>query len=618
MLPGGPLRLLCQLPEIQLLLDGLATSRSEQLVYGVTGSMKGLITAALAEGSRRGVLVLTAGLEAAEQVTRELGTWLGPARASLFPPLEVLPYEVTAHGGEVMAQRLAALESLRGEGHVVVAPATALMRRMVPSHVFSRYYLKLARGERCDPRELAQSLVEAGYRRVDPVESPGQFGLRGGIIDIFAPGHPQPVRLELFGQEIDGIRVFDPVTQRSTQDLTTVVVPPARELVMDQPTWAAGVARLRGDYRAFAAGFPSGGTGDRMQDRVEEVIHRWEAGSPGDGAAAYLPYFYPPASLLDYLPSGTFIVLDEIARIAGAVSDWQREMQELFAARAEQGALLPGQLAVYHTWSELAAQLKGRHLVHQCLLFKGAPGFAPQQIVGLVSRTNPLFWGQWPQLVDDLCSWKAQGRTVLITASNPERAERLADILRDAGLEVLVPGHEHLPGPGTVSIFPGNLERGFELPGMGLVVVSDADLYGRTRPRRPQRQTANRAPSLEWLDIKAGDFVVHDHHGIGKYLGVRTLEVEGVQRDYCYIKYAAADALYVPAEQIHLIQKYVGAEGHEPRLNRLGGNEWSKVRSRARSAVRKLAKELLELYAVREHAAGHAFAPDTVWQAEFE
>lgn len=618
MLPGGPLRLLRQSPEIQLILDGLATHRSEQLVYGVTGSMKGLITAALAEGSRRGVLVLTAGLEAAEQVARELDTWLGPGRASLFPPLEVLPYEVTAHGGELTSQRLAALERARGDGHVVVAPATALMRRMVPSAVFSRYYVRLARGERCDPRELARTLVEAGYRRVDPVESPGQFGLRGGIIDIFAPGHAQPVRVELFGHEIDGIRAFDPATQRSTQDLATVTVPPARELVMDRPTWEAGVARLRADCRAFAASFSSGEPGARMQERVEEVIRRCEAGSPVDGAAPYLPYFYPPASLLDYLPPGNIIVLDEIARITGVLSDWQRELQELVAARMEQGALLPGQLALYHTWTELAAQLKERHIVHQCLLFKGSPGFAPQKIVSLVSRATPLLRGQWPQLVGELHAWKAQGRTVLLTVSNPERAERITGVLRDFGLESLAVGPDRPPAPGTVSIVPGNLERGFELPGMGLVVVSDADLYGRTRPRRWQRKHAGRALALEWLDIKAGDFVVHDHHGIGQYLGVRTLEVEGVQRDYCYIKYAAADALYVPADQIHLIQKYVGAEGHEPKLNRLGGNDWSKVRSRARSAVRKLAKELLELYAVREHAAGHGFAPDTVWQAEFE
>ncbi|HAI21535.1 MAG TPA: transcription-repair coupling factor [Clostridiales bacterium UBA8153] len=618
LIPGGPLRLLCKSPEVQLLLEGLASPRSEQLVYGVAGSVKGLITAALAEGSHRGVLVLTAGLGAAEQLARELVTWLGPARVSLYPPLEVLPYEVTAYSGEVVAQRLAALERLRDEGHVLVTPATALMRRLVPSEVFSRYYHELASGDRCDPQELANSLVEAGYARVDPVDSPGQFGLRGGIVDVFAPGHPQPVRLELFGHEIDGIRAFDPVTQRSTQNLRAVTIPPARELVMDRPTRDAGVARLRADYQAFASSFPGAESRARMQDRVEEVIHRLEADSAGHGAIAYLPYFHPPASLLDYLPPSTFVVLDEIARIASELSDWQRDMRELFAARLEQGALLPGQLAVYHTWPELAAQLKKRHIVHQCLLFKGSPGFTPLKMVGLVSRANQLFWGQWPQLSDEIQSWKAQGRTILLTASNQERAERVAGVLRDAGVESLMPGHHHPPAPGTVSIVPGNLERGFTLPGLGLVVVSDADLYGRTRSRQPQKRTGDRAPALEWLDIKAGDFVVHAHHGIGKYLGVRTLEIEGVQRDYCYIKYAAADALYVPADQIHLIQKYVGAEGHEPKLNRLGGNEWSRVRSRARAAVRKLAQELLGLYALREHSAGHAFGPDTVWQAEFE
>ncbi|MEW6523961.1 MAG: transcription-repair coupling factor [Bacillota bacterium] len=612
------LNLLQQSTEIQSLLRGLAVQKGEQLVYGLAGQLKGAITAALAKGSQRSVLLVTPSLESAERTTQELGSWLGENCVSLFPSLEVLPYEVIVQSGETAAQRLLALERLKTGGHVIIAPATALMRRMVPPEVFWRYRFQLAAGHRCAPRELAGRLVEAGYERVDLVESPGQFGLRGGIMDIFTPGQPQPVRIEFFGDEIDSIRAFDPTNQRSTQVIPAVTVSPARELVMDPPTRSAGIARIRADYESLSRKFSSTEAQVRLKDRVEEVVHRLETDPGWDGAATYAPYFYSLVSLLDYLPQDAVVVIDEIARIADGLQDWQKDIQEIYAARLEQGALLPGQLEVYESWPDVVVRLKQRCIVHLCLLFKGAPGFAPDQLVSLASRPVQLFWGQWPQLVDELKRWKREGRTVLITAATEERAGRLASALREYDIEnIPSTGCEPLV-PGAVTIVPGRLERGFEVPSLGLVVVSDADVYGRTKTKRVLTTPGEKVRAMDRLDLRPGDFVVHANHGIGKYLGVRTLEIEGAQRDYLFVKYAEADALYVPTDQIHLIQKYVGAEGHEPKLNRLGGNEWSRVKTRVRESVREMARELLQLYAIRENMPGHAFPGDTTWQTEFE
>lgn len=613
------LELLCGLPEVRLLLDGMAAPR-DQLVHGLASQLKPAVAAALAAGSGRSLLLVTPNLETGQRAATELATWLGPDSVSLFPPLEVLPYEVVVESNDTAFQRIEALSRLYRPGHTLVVPATALLRRLVPPEVFRRYTIALHQGQEHGPRDLALRLTEAGYGRTDLVETPGQFSLRGGILDVFSPGEQLPVRIEFYGDQVDTIRAFDPSSQRSVEELPATRILPARELILDAVRAAEGIARLEREAQALVRKLGATPAATRLSQRLEEVGERLRNDPAWDGSATYAPYFYPElVNLLAYLPRQSLVVLDEAARLREALEDWEKDIQGIYASRLEQGQILPGQLEVYTTWDGLAADLKQYPVIHLAMLLKQTPGSEPGRVVSLPSRPVQLFQGQWPRFIDEVRRWKREGRTMVIVTSSDERQRRLAAGLSDYDLHARCVGDlAEPPLSGTITIARGMVERGFEVPALGLVLISDGDIFGRTKSRRVYRRRAAEVRPADWLDLKPGDYVVHVSHGVGKYLGVRTLEIEGAQRDYLFVKYAGADALYVPTDQINLLQKYVGAEGHEPRLNRLGGTEWARVKNRVRDSVRQLAQDLLLLYASRERVRGHAFRGDTTWQAEFE
>lgn len=610
--------------EYNSLVKSFDTGRRQQQVFGLTGSQRNLLVAALVEKVYPAALVLTAGEAEAGQVYDDLTSLLPGVRVEQFPVYELLPYHVLAHGKDVLSGRLRVLEGLcRDVPMVVVAPVEALMRRLSPPEVFVGMQMELAVGDRLDPGELARRLVAMGYERVDLVESAGHFSTRGGIVDVFPPTGDMPVRLEFFDDEVDSIRNFEVDSQRSGDKLKRLVVFPAREFVVAEEIWPVGRGAVKAEYRIQQRKLGRAGDPAALrffEEHFGRLTDMLNDGVYFQGLELFLPYFYPRAvSLLDYMPAGAPVFICEPGKIREVVQSIQRERSETYSDLLTRGKVLPGQIKGYLEWEELLGGIAGRRAVYFTFMPRQVPFIRPQNIVNFTAKSMHSFMGRTDMLAGEIRNWRRNGNAVVLLVTGEDRGRHLLESLREEKVEVYYLSHlDREVQAGSVVIAHGQLSAGFELVNARLVVITEGEVFGqRKRKRREQpRETGSRLEPF--TDLKVGDYVVHVNHGIGRYQGIVPLDIGNIRKEYLLIKYAGEDKLYVPTDQVGLLQKYLGAEAEAPKLSRLGGAEWNRVKSRVREAVRDIAQELLELYAARETVKGYAFGPDTVWQREFE
>ncbi|OAT80790.1 transcription-repair coupling factor [Desulfotomaculum copahuensis] len=619
----GLLSALRDTPEYGHLLRGLQKTPSRQLVFGLAGSQRSLVAAGLVDAAGPPVLILTPGDAEAAALADDLAVLLPGRPVYHFPVWQLLPLQVLAHGREIPARRLMVLAALcRGEKPVVVAPVEALLRRLSPPENFCRAFVHLAVGERTDLEQLLQRLVELGYERVELVEGPGQLAVRGGILDIFPLTAEMPLRIEFFDDEVDSVRSFDVDSQRSAENVGAVDIYPARELVVDEKSRSRALDVLETDYRLQLKKITKNATlevRDRLVELGETVIQQIAAGGYFPGLEQFLPYFFrDDYTLLDYLPAGALAVVDDPLRVREVAESVGRERSETYSDLLAAGRVLPGQFQGYVDWRRLYEKLDRCRTVFFSFLPRQPQFIQPQNVVSFPTRSIPSFLGRLDVLADEIRSWRRAGNAVVLLVNSAERAGHLIDSLRAAGLDAFRGDcREDEVRPGNVMVCLHSLATGFQLDTGRLVVVTEAEIFGGwQRPRRTKPRTEERLEPL--ADLKTGDYVVHVNHGIGRYKGMVSLDIGGVQKDYLLVQYAGADKLYVPTDQVGLIQKYLGAEAEAPRLSRLGGAEWSRVKGRVKEAVKEMAHELLALYAARQSLPGYAFGPDTVWQQDFE
>ncbi|MBI2878156.1 MAG: DEAD/DEAH box helicase, partial [Candidatus Rokubacteria bacterium] len=444
-----------------------------------------------------------------------------PERVLAFPPAHAAFWRGGQHREEEAERAALLARLLRGEPCWVISSPEGLRARLPAPETFRARAFPLSTGMAIDREALAERLAAAGYERVEMVAEVGQWSVRGGIVDLFSPARPTPVRLELFGDEVESLRAFDVSTQRSTGALETVTVLPLLE-AMD------------------------GGT-----------------------------------TVLEYLPASAPVAFED-----PSVLD------------PREGAL------------DLAPLLAGRTRIELSLLTGGESAY------GLDTRSVGGLRGQFRHLAAQIAAWRAEGFRVRLVAPEPQQVERLRRILQDHDLEAAPT--EELLGPEPLALLQGGASAGFECPPLSLVVLTETELFGgRRRPvRRPAYQRGSGVTAF--TDLAPGDLIVHAEHGIGRYAGLATLSVDGQEGDYLLLEYAEGDRLYLPVQRLGAIPKYVGTEGVPPRLDRLGGTSWQRVKESVRASLREMAQELLALYARRRVAEGHAVGPDAPWQHEFE
>ncbi|KKM10907.1 transcription-repair coupling factor [Clostridiales bacterium PH28_bin88] len=620
----GLIRLITATAAFRSLQAGVELRQSQQ-VYGLAGSQLTLWLAGLLQETGRPLLVVTPGLEEARRITMDLSAFLPEEEVGFLPPAEVMPYEVYARSLDLAVQRLTVMESLlAGRIRVLAMPAAAAVQPMTPPEAWRKAIFHLAAGQQVTWEDLLHRLDALGYQRSEVVEVPGQVSVRGGIVDIFPLTMDQPVRVEFFDDEVDSIRTFDPRSQRSLEALPEIAVTPVRELLLTPEALERGKAALQREYQTQLKRLEKQGRGEaarHLEEKVAGYLEQLETGAFGTGLEQFRHLFYPQApTILEYFPAPPLVVMDEPGRIKETMVQAAGEMAEMFGQLLAAGAALPSQAENPPDYDHLLKLFfRGRPLICFSLLPKQFPGISPMNIVGVTAKTMHPFLGKTNMLAEEVKNWRHSRYSVVLFAGNQERAQLIKDALWDQGVEA--PVTEDLSGqlyPGQVMITLGTLQKGFEFPQWKLVAVSDAEVFGRQKRPRPRKSFKEGTRIAAFTDLKVGDFVVHVQHGIGRYRGIEQLEVGGVQKDYLLVQYSGEDRLYVPTDQVSMIQKYVGAEGHVPKLNRLGGNEWARAKKRVQESVEAMAEELLALYAAREAMPGYAFSPDTVWQRDFE
>ena len=535
-------------------------------------------------------------------------------------PVHVMPAEdqlflrFEARNHDRMIDRLQAMHALLTDPDcIVVAPASAAIKKTLPHRIFASKRLTIAMGEEHFLIDLKKALTELGYERMSLVEGRGEFSIRGGILDVFPPEADNPYRVEFFDTEVDSIRSFDIDTQRSLGNLKSIEIGPAEQMLLEQSVFAEASKRVERLYTAQIRRLAKKGedyadAAHRLEKRRDELKEYIDQQANVQLLENYIHYFYDETEYLwDYLEDGDLFV-DDPARISDILDARSKELAADFQVMLERGEIVPDDMKI----------LSGRDDFQKCYAYpsvcllmpfpktvRGIDSYA--EIRNIQSNQMMNFSGHMDLLENELLDFVRKGYTIYLTCARKERRQNLTEFTDRLGIREKI-------------IFrDGNLSSGMVFPQEKLCYISDNDIFGERKTRRKRRHPGSGGKQIEsFTDLTVGDYVVHENHGIGKFLGIEPLDIQGEKKDYLKIRYAGNDLLYVPVEQFDIVQKYIGAEGVAPKMNKLSGLEWKATKARARAAIAEMTEELIRLYADREMAKGHAFGEDTVWQRDFE
>lgn len=607
------------IPEYRSLLAAIDNGACPAAFSGLSAVHRAHFAAGIRQELGRPVVVVCADEGEAERMARDLAALSGEAVRTLSAR------EFTFHNAAVVSRqyehrRLSTLRALAaGECPLLVCTVESILQRTIPKTLLTQAAQVVRMGERHDLGELAGTLAAAGYTRCEQVEGVGQFALRGGILDFFSPAHPKPVRVEFFGDEIDAMGLFDPDTQRRIENLGAAEILPAAE-VLPQFTPGGYGGLLEGLDRLISQAKRRKGS-ETLVQTLEEDRERLAAGTAFPAMDRYIALIYPVmATAADYFPEDAVVVLSESPRVAERGKSYLWQLGEDAKALMERGELA-GELADFaRTFEELTEVLADWPVCYLDAFTSSRYPQRPRTLLNLLTKQLPSYGASLETAVSDLAHYVSDGFRTVVLVSSEQRALNLQALLREQKMTTAVDFQLHeLPGYGKAVIAVGGLTAGMEYPvGRFAVLTEGQSLLGKKRRSKP---VTNRQKLGSYADLSPGDLVVHEHHGVGRFLEMTKMTVDGVQKDYVKIAYAGADVLYVPATQLDLVSKYIGSgeDAQETRkLSRLGGTDWEKAKTRAKKAVKDLAKGLIQLYAERQRQPGFAFSPDSPWMKEFE
>ena len=651
--------------------------------YGPDDTQRAHLLAALARRLDRPLLIMTPNDMSGQRLTEDLNVLLG-GRAALLPARDISFLRTAASSRELTMRRIEALgRAATGDLRALVVPVDAMLHRLIAPERFMQHVIQIDKSMRLNPTDLIDRLVAAGYERVQIVESRGQCALRGGILDVYPVGEANALRIEFFDDEIDSLRSFDVMTQRSISNRDSACLYPASEMLMEesevlraaheldlllrseQPgkekqeyrqkqierefdlmpfedflelTYADGddedalpeftdlIAAPKKQKPKKPAAKPAKRTTaeklaparTKLERNFSGMLDALETGRTVDGMEALLPVLLKlSATPIDYLKAPV-IVFEQTERLRERCENRLLEFNELFQTALERGEALPAQGELLLSYDQVLSRADGETVLLANTFMRTEQDFRPKALFKFEGRSATGYQGNVKELARDIGRWKKDGWRIALLAGGAARGQRLEKAL--AGQEQAVPYLDALPAslePGKPVVLPAGLNKGFLYPEARFVVVAESDIFGINRQK--SRARANSGEKLAaFTDLKVGDYVVHENHGIGQYMGTVRLASDGTYRDFLHIRYSGSDKLYVPTDQLDRVQKYIGSEGQAPKLNKLSGGEWQRQKGRVKASIQQIAGELLKLYAHREHTPGHAFDPDTPWQREFE
>ncbi len=577
----GLLQLVSEMPAYRRLAADLRQRKDS--IGVVLDAAKPYLVAALYRELGLPVLVITAQPENGRRLQEQISAWCGSDRVRIFPEPDALPYQRVVSDASTELERIQVLSAftvnrLNGEMPLIVVSASALMQKVAPFSDFTSAWHTVRLGMDVEPRQLLQQWQAIGYRREDIVEVQGTMSQRGGILDIYPPTSELPVRLEFLGNTIDSLRLFDPESQRSLEALSEVDIGPATELIM-----------------------PLSGSRAEPEMLIERQI-------PAD-RQLYAPLFNN-GCILDYLPEGALLIIDEPDGIRNAVEALDAEASQLFSDKLERGELPRNYPVPYFTWGELEPRIANRFSI---ALTSWEPA-GKEEIYKLKFTPAPGCAGQLTLFIKKAKQLLGQRHRLILVS---HQASRLSELLAEEDV-IASPVTEvkQIPPPGSLTLVQGLLAGGWTMNGDSHL-LTDAEIFGFIKQQRLLKKRLAPRHKL-FVDITPGDYVVHIEHGIARFAGVTMMSSDHIESEYLVLEYAGDDRLYVPTDQIDRVSRYIGASDRTPALNRLGTPGWWRTRQKVRESVESVARELLGLYAAREVVPGFAFSPDTVWQQELE
>lgn len=642
---------LLELQEYDNLVQALKSGKGPLQVTGTLDSQKVHLMYELGEASAFAwKLVVTYDDTRAKEIYDDFRSFT--SQVWLYPAKDLLFYSADIHGNLMTRQRIAVLRRLMEDREgVVVTTMDGLMDHLLPLKYLREQSITVESGQVIDLDSWKERLVAMGYERMAQVDGMGQFSIRGGIVDIFPLTEEVPVRIELWDDEVDSIRTFDLESQRSVEQLESITIYPAAEVVLSGDQLAAGIRRLEKEEKTYEKALREQHKPEeahRIHTIIEELRNGLDEGWRIGGLDAYIRYFCPDTvSFLDYFPQGESVIyLDEPARLKEKGETVELEFRESMVHRLEKGYLLPGQTGLLHPAAEVLARMQKPFAVMLTGLDQKLPGMKVNQKFSIDVKNVNSYQNSFEILIKDLTRWKKEGYRVILLSPSRTRASRLASDLReydlraycpdvretdsgngggdstgspDSGNPVAVNAAANKVRPGEILVTYGNLHRGFEYSLLKFVFITEGDMFGVEKKRKRRKKTNYQGKAIQsFTELLVGDYVVHEEHGLGIYKGIEKVERDKVIKDYIKIEYGDGGNLYLPATRLESIQKYAGAEAKKPKLNKLGGAEWNKTKTRVRGAVQEIAKDLVKLYAARQEKAGFQYGPDTVWQREFE
>ncbi len=606
-----------KLNEFEKVKDAMAIGSSVQVIGCEEAGLSHMISG-LNEGYKQKVIVTFDALKA-QDIYEDLKSF--GVDAVLYPSKDLIFFSADVHGSFTLKQRLEFIQKIvKGEEFTVVMTADAFLDKVMPLKKIKSHFANIEKNERIDIDKLVSKFVEMGYEHVDQIESPGQFAVRGSIVDVYTLTDDAPYRIDFFDDEIEEIKSFDVDTQRSIEDVDAIKIYPANEYILTNEQIEKGIEKIKKELEEQEDKLGDDAA-SRLQMNVEEFLTKVDIDPTSPAYDSYVNYFFDDlVSIIDYFESPVFFI-DEPNRVAEKLTGTTIEFTESMSNRLEKGYVLPGQTDIIWDKDEILQKINKEAKVMFTTIAQNIKDFDVDSHVEMEAKKVHSYSGHFEMLVQDLEGYKKQGYAVLLTTLSATRGKRIASELMDKGLNAFFVDNrvdDRVPQAKEVMIVKDPLRKGFEYPLIKYVVISDLDIFGERRKRSRRKSTYKGSVISGFADLNVGDYVVHENHGLGIYRGIEEVEVDDTLKDYIKIEYANNSFLYVLATQLDVIQKYADAEAKPPKLNKLGGQEWSRTKGKVKKAVDEIATELVELYATRDKGTGYRFSPDNEWQREFE
>nr|WP_089089488.1 transcription-repair coupling factor [Secundilactobacillus pentosiphilus] len=603
------------MPQYRQIVSGF-DQQDRELLTGIAGSARALLIQTLLQKEQRPMIFVTDTIYHADQLTDELSGQLTDDQLYEFPVEELLAAEIATSSPDFQSQRIEALSALaQGKPAVIVTSVSGLRRQLPDPKLFSQAQISLKADGEVDLEDLAARLQRMGYTRQKLVDAPGDFAIRGSIIDIYPLDTEYPVRVDLFDTEIDSLRYFDASTQRSVRNIDAVTIHPVTDMLItpEQRQSAADVLnkKLTKELKKMSAD-----DGKNLSNSITPLIESLTKGDVSAELRLFANDFFGKTNLLDYLGDSGLLLIDDYPRLR----DTNKQLE------TDEANWTVDKLSAHQIFSDQQFGLHFQDVLKQdhhaeiffALFQKGMGNMRFDQLIEIKTRAMQQFFGQMPLLKQEIKRWQTTKQTVVMMMANEERLNKVSQTLDDFNINAVMTKASDIQ-PGVVQIIPAASQTGFELPDAKLVVITEAEMFKQVTKHHRRRQTMQNAERLKsYTDLKPGDYVVHVNHGIGRFEGMQTLEVDGVHQDYMTIAYQSDAKLFIPVTQLNLIQKYVSSEDKKPHINKLGGSDWAKTKKKVAAKIEDIADDLIELYAKRDSEKGYAFPRDDTYQEEFD